>query len=117
MVDAAEVAAIGETENATIEFERNVDMHIVRLAICFGKQFFRRGEPEQLAIEAEMKHKDAPIEFENEIFPMARNGADLLFRSTGGKCRWLLWLYCNRVKHMNAANLSAAHQRVEGLSN
>jgi len=56
-LNAAEMAAIGETEDAFVEFEGyvNVDASFVFGLVGFGQEFFGVGEPEELAVEFEVE--------------------------------------------------------------
>jgi len=56
-LDAAEMAAVSETEDAFIEFEGYVDVDgdFGFGFVGFGQQFFGAGEPEESAVEFEVK--------------------------------------------------------------
>jgi len=61
---ATEVTAVGEAKDAATEFEGNVNVNVLWLAICHGEQLFGRAEPQEPAIEPKVDDKDAAMQFE-----------------------------------------------------
>ncbi len=53
-MNAAEVAAICETEDTFVQFEGNVYMHTTFALVGTFQQFFCTRKPHELAIEAKM---------------------------------------------------------------
>ncbi len=103
-VDAAEVATIGETEDAAIEFKGDVNVDVVGRAVGFGFEIARGGEPEKLAVEAEMQGEESAIELEKKIFAVASNGADGLVLGGTGKLARLLRLGDDWVQDLDDTN-------------
>lgn len=60
-LNAAEMATVGETEDAFVEFEGyvNVGAGFGGGLVGFGEEFFGVGEPEELAVEFEMERDDS----------------------------------------------------------
>src|SRR5579859_6161166 len=113
--DAAEVATIREPENAAIEFQGDVHVHVVWRAIRFSDQFPCGGKPKKLSIEAKMQDEEATVEFEEQVLSVSRHPTD---RSPFGGCRnerRFLWHGGNRMKNMDAADLLAADHRAKRL--
>src|SRR5579859_1869858 len=105
--DAAEVATIREPENAAIEFQGDVHVHVVRKAIRFSEKLSGGRKPKQLSIEAKMQDEEATVEFEEQVLSVSRHRAD---RSPFGGCcdeSRFLRLGGNRMKNMDAADLLA----------
>ena len=116
-MNAAELAAIREAENAFVQFERHVDVHAVFELIRTLEEFLRPAEPNQLTIEAEVERKQAALEVQEQVFPPALDSSNLLpfceTRESGG----FLWPRRNGVKDVNAANPPAHHQRAQSPRN
>jgi hypothetical protein len=80
-LNAAEVATVGESENAAIEFESDVDVNAGAGLIGEFREFLRVGEPEKLSIEFEMESDDGAGKFEPKILSFATDGEDYLILS------------------------------------
>jgi hypothetical protein len=77
-LNTAEVATVGESENAAIEFEGDIDMNAGTGLIGEFREFLGVGEPEKLSIEFEMESDDGAGKFEPKIFSLATDGEDYL---------------------------------------
>ena len=80
-LNTAEVATVGESENAAIKFEGDVDMNAGTGLIGEFREFLRVGEPEKLSIELEMESDDGAGKFEPKIFSLASDGEDYMILS------------------------------------
>lgn len=80
-LNTAEVATVGESENAAIEFESDVDVNAGAGLIGEFREFLRVGEPEKLSIEFEMESDNGAGKFEPKIFSLAADGEDCLILS------------------------------------
>jgi len=67
-VNAAEVTAVGKAKDTATEFERYVNMNVLRLAVCAGDQLSGGAEPQEPAIEAKVGDEVAAIQFEQQVF-------------------------------------------------
>ena len=111
---AAKVAAVGETEDALIEFESDVHVDAVGAGtISAREQFLRIAKPDELAIEFEMKSNNGVGKFEPEVFALAAGSDDfLILGGTGELCRRLR--FCgDGVKNMDAANEAILDERAQ----
>jgi hypothetical protein len=106
-VDAPEVATICEAEDAAIEFKGDVDVHVVRRAVGLCLKVARGGEPEELAVETEVKGDEAVIEFEEKVFAVASNRVDGLVCSRSGELCRILRFGGDWMENMNSENLFA----------
>ena len=70
-MNAAEVTAVGKAKDTATEFERYVNMNVLRLAACAGDQLSGGAEPQEPAIEAKVDDEDAAIQFERKYLPSA----------------------------------------------
>lgn len=76
-LDAAEMTAVSETEDAAIEFESDVHVDAVGAGtISACEQFLGIAKPNELAVEFEMKSDDGSGEFKPEIFAFAADSED-----------------------------------------
>jgi hypothetical protein len=90
-------------------------MNVVRSAVCPDEHFSERGEPEQLAVKAEVDNDHTAIECEHEIFSIASDGAnDLLVRRLN-EARRRLRLCGDRMKDMDATDSFSVDERAKSL--
>ena len=106
-LNAAEVATVGESENAAIEFEGDVDVNAGTGLIGEFREFLRVGEPEKLSIEFEMESDDGARKLEPKIFSLAADGEDYLILSGANEGRGRLRFCGDGVEDMDAANAAA----------
>lgn len=64
-VNPPEMAPIGKSEHATIEFERDVDVDVMGPDVRFGHELLRRRKPEKPPVEAKVENKNASREFKD----------------------------------------------------
>lgn len=76
-MDAAEMAAIGEAEDAIVQFERYVHVYSILRLVGATEHLFRVAEPQELAVEAKVHRQDTVIESEKKVFAFALNRADV----------------------------------------
>jgi hypothetical protein len=112
-MNTAELAAVGEAENAFVQFERHVDVHAVFGLIRPLEKFLRPAEPNQLTIEAEVESKQAALEVQEQVFPPALDGSNLLSFCETRELGGFLWPRRNGVEDVNAANPPAHHERAQ----
>lgn len=110
-MDAAEVATVGEAQNAAAEFESYVNVDIAWRAIRFCLEVTRGAKPEELAVETEMQGEEAAIKFEEEVFALARYGTNRLVFCSANEVIGFLSFCGNWVQDINAPNLFAVNQR------
>jgi len=72
------MAAIGETENALVQLEGNVDVNAVLGIVGATKKFFGGGKPKELAVEFEMQSDQAVLECDKHVFALTSDGANAL---------------------------------------
>ena len=104
-MNAAEVTAVGKAKDTAIEFERYVNMSVLRLAVCPGDQLSGRAEPQEPAIEAKVDDEDAAIQFEQQVFTKPRDGANGLFLCRPSNVRERLRLRGDGVEDADTAIL------------
>jgi hypothetical protein len=75
------MAGVGESENAAIEFEGDVNVNAGAGLIGKFREFLRVGEPEKPSIEFEMESDDGTGKFEPKILSLAADGEDCLILS------------------------------------
>jgi len=112
---ATEVTAVGEAKDAAAEFEGNVNVNVLRLAICRGEQLFGRAEPQEPAIEPKVDDKDAAIQFEQQVFAKPSDAANGLFLRRPRNLRGRLRLRRDGVEDVDAPNCAVAHERTNSL--
>jgi hypothetical protein len=115
-LDPAEVAAVGETENAAIKLEGNVHVDAIGLIGKF-REFFCAREPHELAIEFEVKSDDGLGEFEPKVFAFAADGEDFLILGDAGEGCRRLGLCGDGVEDVDATDAAALNERAEGAAN
>src|SRR5712692_2685385 len=90
-MDTGELAAIGEAENAFVQLKRNVHVHPVFRLIGTEEELFCSGEPNELAVEAEVEREEATVEMQVQVFSPAFDSLNLLpfceIRKLGGLLR------------------------------
>ena len=114
-VNTAEVTAVGEAEDAAVEFQCDVDVNVLRSAVCPGEHFFGRGEPEKPPVEAEVDDDHAAIEFEQEIFSIASDGANGLLVRRLNEARRRLRLCGDGMKDVDATDSFSVDERAKSL--
>ncbi len=115
--DAAEVAAVGETEDAFVEFEGDVHVNVSGrfFFVGDGEHFFCVGEPEKLAIEFEMESDDAAIELKPEVFSVALDELDALAFGEARELRRILRFCDDGMEDVNAADFATLDERAKSL--
>ena len=107
------MASVGESENAAIEFEGDVDVNSGTRLIGDFREFLPVREPEKLPIEFEMERDDGARKFEPKIFSLAADGEDYLILSGVNEGRGRLRFCGDGVKDMNAANAAVLDERAK----
>lgn len=113
-LNAAEVAAINETEDALREFESDVDVDAGGSLIGDGKHLFCIGKPEKLAVEFEMQGDDCIWELEEEIFSASFYSEDSLAFGSSCEVGGVLRFCGDRVQDVDAADSLTLDERAEG---
>jgi hypothetical protein len=103
-VNAAEVAAIDETEDTFVQFEGNVHVHTLFTLVSTFQQFFAARKPQELAIEPKMHCQQAAIQNEKHILAFAIGDADAAALRVAGDLRSGLGLCGDGVKDVNATD-------------
>jgi hypothetical protein len=106
-VNAAEVTAIGETENPSVQFEGNIHVHPFLAMVGALEKVFSTREPQELAIEPEMHGKQAAVEHEKHVFPLAIDGANAAPFGMAGDMPGGLRLRGNWMKDVNRTDSAA----------
>jgi hypothetical protein len=114
-MNAAEVTAVSEAKDAAIEFERYVNVNVLRLAVCPRKQLSGGAEPQEPAIQAKVDDEDAAIQFEQQVFAKPSDAANDSFLRRPNNVRGRLRLRGDGVEDVNASNCAAAHERANSL--
>ena len=109
------MAAIGETKNAFVEFESDVNVDTSFFLIGDFEHFPGVGKPEELAVELEVQSDNATRELKPEIFAFSLNGLDSLTFGESRELRRALRFCGDGVQDVNAANLSSYDERAQGL--
>jgi hypothetical protein len=112
-VDAAEVAAVGKTENAAVQFECNIHMHKACAIVGTLHQFLRVFEPEELAIEPEVERKQSAVENEEHVFAFAFDSTNAAALGETGYVGRSLRLSRDGVEYVNAPYALALNDRAE----
>lgn len=114
IVHAAKVAAVRKSQYATWQFERHVNMRSVIRPVRAPEHFLCIRKPDQLTVQPEVQANRPASQIQQEVFSFAMNSANVLPRDkTGQITRWLRFR-CNGMKHINAANPLALHERAQG---
>jgi hypothetical protein len=79
-MNAAEMAAVRKAENALAEFECHINVNAIFGLVGPLKKFFCIGEPDQLAIEAEVQGEQASIQDQKNVFASAIHALNVAAR-------------------------------------
>jgi hypothetical protein len=109
-VDAAQMATVGEGENALVELERDVDVGAAGLLVCAIQELFGVGEPDEVAIEAKMHFDEATIKDEEEVLAAAGDGVDLAIVGGAGDLSWGLGLRGDGMEDMDCDDFAASDE-------
>jgi len=114
-MNAAEVAAIGETEDAAVKFQCNIDVNFVRGTVGAGEQVLGGVEPQKPAVEAEVNGEDAAVKFDDEIFSVASDGVNSLPLCGLNEACGRLRFGGDGMENVDAKDFSAHDERTNGL--
>jgi hypothetical protein len=112
-VNAAEVAAIGETEDAFVQFEGDIHMHALFTMVGAFQKFFATRKPEELAIEPKMHCQQAAVQDEKHVLAVAIDGANAAAFGMAGDMRSGLRLRGDGMKYVNATDSPALDKGTE----
>jgi hypothetical protein len=113
-VNAAEVPAVGETEDAAIQFEGDIDMNAAIRHVCFREHFLAVRKPEELAVQLEVQRYEALIETQQDVFGSSFDGAYALSLRESRKAGWRLRLGRDGMQDVDAANTPTFDERPQG---
>ena len=106
-MNAAEMATIGETENAFVQLESNVHVRAGFAHVGAFQQFFAIREPQKLAIEFEMHGQEATVQSEENIFSFAADDSNAAALRLVGDMRSRLRFRGDGVKDVDTADSPA----------
>ena len=112
-MNAAELATIGEAEDAFVQLESNIYVHAIFKLIDAKEQLFRIREPNELTIKPKMKCEQSTVEIEEQIFAATLDSSNSPFLGEARELRRFLWLRGTRVKDVDAANPLTHDQRTQ----
>ena len=110
-MNAAEVAAIGEAEDAFVEFEGDINVDAVFAFVGTLQKFVCVCKPEELAVELEMYCEQAAVQKEKHVFALAFDRADVAALHTAGDAGGGLRRRGDGMKDVNAADSLALDKR------
>src|SRR5271170_5102503 len=101
------MAAVGETEDAFVEFQGyvNMDATFGFGLVGFGQEFFGVGKPEELPVELEVEGDDSFGQLEPEVFSLPLDGLDFLAFCCARELRGRLRFRGDGVEDVDAADL------------
>jgi len=114
-LNAAEMTAVSETEDAAIEFESDVHVDAVgagTISVC--EQFLGIAKPNELAVEFEMKSDDGSGESKPEIFAFAADSEDFFILGYMRELCRRLQLCGNGVEDVSATDAAMLDERAQG---
>src|SRR5881227_391036 len=93
---AAKMSAVGETENPSSKFERNVHMSSIFLDIRAFEQLGSIRKPHKLSIKPKMQSQQTAIQRKKYIFPFAVHALNASLCCGVRQTRRILWFHRDR---------------------
>ena len=112
-MDATKVTAVGESEDTVPELQGKIDVNSVFTLVGAFEELLGVRKPKKLAIEPEMHGEKATVEMKKNIFPLAANGSNASALGEPRKMRGGLWLGCDGMQDVDAADPTILNERTE----